>query len=64
MRLPQSHLGGRRKQSWRTEGEKLEGRGHRSTWPGENVSGRDFLAGEESSVEEYLLNMGVQFINI
>ena len=50
-------------QKW-TEGEKLQGRMGRSTWPGENASSRDFIAGEESGIEAYLTNIGVPFINI
>jgi hypothetical protein len=49
---------------WRTEEEFLEGRWSRNTWPGETASSRDFIVGEESGVEAYLCNIGVQVINI
>ena len=48
---------------WRTEGVLLEGRRSRSTWPGETASSRDFVAGEESGVEAYLPNTGMQFVS-
>jgi hypothetical protein len=44
-------------------GRVMEGRWNRSTWPGETVCSRDFIAGEESVVEAYLPNIGMQFIN-
>lgn len=40
------------------------GRQKGSTWPGETASGRDFISGEESGVEAYLPNRGVQLIHI
>jgi hypothetical protein len=42
-----------------TEGELLEGRWSRSTWPGETASSRDFIAGEE----KWYRGISVQYRN-
>ena len=47
------------------EGEQqVEGQWSRTTWPGEATVARDLIAGEQSSVVVYLLNLGVQIVNI